>query len=377
MVSPGLNKRTIEPLNLTLNAKKIFQVIHREQNKEEDPNIAKIKVSALVSKMAFFYEKVRNAVDYDEEHLLRKNAIERILKRQIVIEGVLKPSQSPEIAKHLIIELIRGAYLPNNKIPEAKIKEIADLIEKYIRLKEYSVKQISSLFNFKAEVSKMKDEINERNNTINWLITLAASEIEENLGYSEKEQTVSSGMFEILSKHIELPADLPYEKDLDIQIHLSIFRKHFKFDKDMLYFVLFKYFNSSWSNPSEEDLKSIAKKIKPLQEAMEKQLNHPLRKQLDSIIRKHSLFFQIFSKVVEENPVITYQAIKKSPQDFDRLIKKVCGETYKKLKKKLWKAAFRSIIYIFVTKSIFVVLLEVPAIKFFGEEFDPVTLGIL
>ena len=42
----------------------------------------KIKVHQVSSKVAFLYEKLRNAVDYQEEHLLRKIAIERILKRR-------------------------------------------------------------------------------------------------------------------------------------------------------------------------------------------------------------------------------------------------------------------------------------------------------
>jgi len=94
MVSPNLIKRVEDskPAELNENAKKLFQVIYSEQNKKEavDDDQPKIKVSSLVSRLAFFYEKARNVVEYEEDHLLRKNAIARILHRQIVIEGVLK-----------------------------------------------------------------------------------------------------------------------------------------------------------------------------------------------------------------------------------------------------------------------------------------------
>ena len=69
MVSPNLIKRkkVAEAVELTDSAKRLFQVIYSEQNKAEVTDDApKIKVSNLVSRLAFIYEKVRNAVDYDE-----------------------------------------------------------------------------------------------------------------------------------------------------------------------------------------------------------------------------------------------------------------------------------------------------------------------
>src|SRR3989339_1310893 len=122
MPSPTLSKKTDQKNTVLENAKKLFRVIYFEENKEEkdDNDAPKIKVSDLVSKMAFYYEKIRNTVDYKEEHLLRKNAIERILRRQIVIEGVisLKGLNSREIAQELLTELIRAAYLKNNTVEE-------------------------------------------------------------------------------------------------------------------------------------------------------------------------------------------------------------------------------------------------------------------
>jgi hypothetical protein len=374
MVSPVLAKKTSETLTLNERAKKIFQVVYQSQVEKDDGDAQKIMVSALVSKVAFFYEKIRNAVDYEEEHLLRRNAIERILKRQMVIESVIKDFNSEELAKHLIIELIRAAYLQNDKVLEAKIPEIAKIIDKYVRLKEVSLKEISSLF--ESDVAKVREEVKERNQALNWIISLAACEIEENLGYKEKDQAIASSMFDVLSKNIQLPVDLPYAKDLEIQIYLSIFRKHFKYDRAMLSFVLFRYYNSTWANPSEADLIKISRRFKALHQAIEKQLKHPLIKQMDGIVRRYSLYFSTLTQAIQNNPVNLYNALKKDHKDFVATIKSVCSSTYKKIKSRLWKAGIRSIIYIFVTKSVFVVLIEVPAVQFFGEKFNPLSLGI-
>lgn len=101
--------------------------------------------------MSFYYEKIRNAVHYSEEHLLRKDAIFRILKRQLVIEGtvrLVRAEDSRTLAQHLLIELIRAGYLPNNVLPETKIEEVAKIINKYTSLRALSLSEAASQTNF-------------------------------------------------------------------------------------------------------------------------------------------------------------------------------------------------------------------------------------
>lgn len=389
MVSPNLIKRTedLQPVEVNDGAKKLFQVIYSEKNKTEEPddNIPRIKVSTLISRLAFFYEKIRNAVDYDEEHLLRKNAILRILRRQIVIEGAVKESDSIKIAEHLLVELIRGSYLPNNQIPESKISEITVMLEKYIVLKNQMATKINAELNFKVDINKAKDLINEKNKLTHWLLTLAACEIEENLAPNKVKQIIVTNLFSILSKNIKLPSDLPYEDDLEIQIYLSIGRNFLKFDAEMLSFVLFKYYNDDWSEinaPGKSDetgiakIKLIAGSLPSLKVMVDTQLNHPLARQLDKVVRMYSLYFSILAETVENDPAKIYGELERGEKGFVAAIRKVCEQKYKKAKSRLTRVALRSIIYIFLTKSIFVFLIEVPAIKWFGEPLNPVSLAI-
>ncbi|MFH1427052.1 MAG: hypothetical protein ABIG60_00795 [Patescibacteria group bacterium] len=372
MVSPKLTRKLDNSLTINTNTKKLFQVIYREQTKdEENDDVPKIRVSELISKMAFYYEKIRNSVDYKEEYLLRKNAIDRILKRLIVIEGVVKESKSEEIAKNLLIELIRAGYLPNNKIPEEKINEVKNLIEKYLKLKNYGLARLKA-----SPEIKSKNQQKERTSLTNWLISTAASEIEEIIGLDKANKTVVSNMYEDLLDIVKLPTDLKFEKDLEIQIYLGIYRNFLKFDQDMLGFILFKYYSAGWENPKDEDIAKIAQNIISLHQAIDYQLNHPISKQLDKIINRYTVFYTILIDVISEDPTSAYESLKNDPKAFPRLIKKVCARRYKSIKSKLWRAAFRSIIYIFITKSIFAVLLEVPAIQWFGEELNYTSLAI-
>jgi len=380
MVSPYLMKKREDVFTLSENIRRLFQIIYNEQkeSEEESEDIQKIKVSEVISKMAFYYEKIRNSVDYKEENLLRKNAVERILKRQIVIEGTIKVSTSEEIAKDLLAELIRAGYLPNNKIPEEKIKEIAGIIEKYLKLRNYSLSRISFSEHVKnGKVGQATGDFQEINDLTNWFMSLAASEIEESLGRDKIKQAVVSNMYEILTKKVKLPPDLPYEKEKEVQIYLSIHRNFLKFDQEMLEFILFKYFNPGWTKePKDEEIAKIAQNIRSLRQAISASLNHPLAKQLDRIVGQYSVYFSVLAEVIGKNPTAVHDEIKNDIKAFPRLIKKACTEEYKSIKLRLWRAAVRSIIYIFLTKSIFVILLEIPAIQWFGEEVNPVSLAI-
>ena len=81
-----------------------------------------------ISRVASVYEKIRNAIEFKDEHLLRKNAIERMLKRRIYTE-----EKKVKLGNLLISELIRAKYLPNNEIPERVIEEVDNIIEKYLK----------------------------------------------------------------------------------------------------------------------------------------------------------------------------------------------------------------------------------------------------
>jgi hypothetical protein len=360
-----ITQKTETALTVSENAKRLFQVIFQEQSdsKTTENDLPKIKVSDLISKMSFYYEKIRNIVDYKEEHLLRKNAIERILRRQIIIEGVIKESKSDDISKHLLTELIRAAYLPNNKILKNKIDELSLVIAKYIALKNY----ISNSF---------RNETKIKNSLIKWIIALAASDIEERLGGSKVDQTVINNMYEILRDSIQLPEGSPFREEKDLQIYLGIYRSYLKYDREMLAFIVFKHYYPDWQKGGNEEINRIGRQFTAIKEEIDKQIDHPLARQFNRVISRYTVFYTILTDVIDDDPAGVYKDIQKDPKSFPRLVKRKCEERYRVVKKKLWRSAIRSIVYIFITKSLFAIILEVPAIKWFGDEVNPLSLII-
>jgi hypothetical protein len=363
MQNPTLSrKKTENGLIIDDRAKKLFGVIYDAKEKvEPETGEPKIKVSTLISKMAFFYEKIRNSVDYKDEHLLRKYAIERILKRQLVIQGALSEQRVEEVSRHLLTELIRADYLPNNKIPETKIGEIAATINKYVLLKLYSPKEGGE----RKSGGSLSD----------WIIGMAASEIEEKLGRKESDGILINYIFDILAGNIEL-ADSAFDRDKDIQIYTGIHRNYFRFDRDMMEFILLKYYNQDWNEAGEDEIKKIAANIFSLREAIDYQLSHPLAKRLDRIIGRYTVFFSVLSEVIEADPVGAYHKLKSDLPEFEKTIKEICEKKYKNTRSKLWRAAVRSIIYIFLTKMILAFILEVPVTKILGQTINFESLAV-
>ena len=392
MVSPNLikNIKKIDSIEVNDNTKKLFKVIYEEQNKKpsQDSDLPRIKVSSLVSRLAFFYEKARNAVEYEEEHLLRKTAIARILKRQVIIEGVVRHINPRETSLHLLSEIIRAGYLPNDTILESKIDEIAFILEKYMLLKDSLVKdsEESESLKINAITKNVKAKVKEKGSPISLILTLAACEIEDNLSQKNSKKVIVANMFDFLSKKIQLPIDLiEYQEEKDIQVYLSIVRTHLKLDKDVLSFVLFKYYNSFWlkidnkkelGEKDKGEILKLAENFSLLKSTIEKDLNHPLKKQLDKITKVYSLYFNVLATAIEKDPLGVYAEIQKGEVNFVATIRKICNQKYQKAMSRLWRTASRSVLYIFLTKSVFVLLIEVPAIRWFGEELNIITLLI-
>jgi hypothetical protein len=108
-----------------------------------------IHVDEVASKVAAFYEHIRTIVDWKEEHLMRRAAIIRKLKRRF-LDLELNNFATNNIAEDLVMELIRGGYFPNDKIEESKVSEVQHIFNKYIFIskKVQKTKRVKLACNF-------------------------------------------------------------------------------------------------------------------------------------------------------------------------------------------------------------------------------------
>lgn len=334
---------------------KELTILERDYNETDGE---KIKVHQVSSKIAFLYERIRNAVDYKDEHLLRKNAIERILRRRLTTE-----KNELNVAKFLIFELIRAKYLPENKIPEERTYEVKEIVEKYTLLinkipEKFEGKEINSEYFF------------------NWIVGVAACEIEEKIVPYKRESAIIEFAKYVIDRKSKTPEKIISAEDRKIQIHIAVLRNLTKSDISLIRYRLLQVKYREWFfAPSEELIIKLAKNINRVVDDIEKQINNPLRESFSRFVRKKMAFFTILEDVVYKDPK-NISKVFSHHFHIEDAIKEACVKKYKEAKTKLRRAAIRSIIYIFITKMIFALIIELPFDKYIIGHINYFALGM-
>src|SRR5476651_1016144 len=101
-----------------------------EQNPTQRNEERRITVNPIVTKFAFWYERLRNAMEFREDEAILRTTIERILKRRLLLGGNGKTT-----AKPLVKELLWARYLPDGDVGESTVIHIAETIDLYLQLR--------------------------------------------------------------------------------------------------------------------------------------------------------------------------------------------------------------------------------------------------
>src|SRR4030067_3639780 len=113
----------------------LLSTFEKEEPRDRD---RKISVNPVVSKVASMYEKLRTAMDYRDEELILRTAIERILKRRILFGGA-----GHAMAEHLVRELVWARYFPDESVSETVVEKIQKKIDLYLSLRSNILKHHS------------------------------------------------------------------------------------------------------------------------------------------------------------------------------------------------------------------------------------------
>ena len=97
----GKNPTQIKAIKLSKYTHALLGSLNSIKPKTRPDDLSKISVSQTVSFFALAYEKVRNAVEYREDHQIRRAAIERIMRRLLTLNPTGK-----DVADGLIRELL-------------------------------------------------------------------------------------------------------------------------------------------------------------------------------------------------------------------------------------------------------------------------------
>jgi|WetSurSiteA1Bulk_404760.scaffolds.fasta_scaffold07830_2 hypothetical protein len=312
-----------------------------------------LSISPTVTTLAVLYEKARNAVEFRADHLVRRAAIERILRRQTLLT-----KNSRKIAENLSVELAWAKYIDASLIGEEKMAKISHIIAKYLEIKNKYFANILNFQNLKWET----------------IVGLASSEIDEAIISSEKREAFSDFVYQALREKIKIP-EIDEER-LNILTYISI-KKYFSLeDNALISYYLLRLIYPSWFNEGKDSLNGQKEELlfKNLS-LIDSCLKDPALSILSKYLKRHLPSFRLLRDIfyAEDGNVGKLIA---DPKSFQKKLYEVAEAKYAEIDSKITRAIGRSVIYIFLTKMVFAFAMEVPYDLLIIKKINYLPIGV-
>ena len=319
--------------------------------------VVKIHVDEIASKIAGFYSYLRNIVDYQEEHLLRKGIIERTLKRYLALS-----QKHNSIAEPFLKEIIRSGHLPKDTVPEGRIKDLQKIIDKY----RFFISRLSA--------RREKD----KKNIYEWLIDLCACELEEKIDPPVKDNLLASLMYQVIKDRITIQGAQINEEQKNIQIFINVQRSLLRVDESQLNYRLLKFVSPNWVELNQENILPVAETISSLYRRIQQYRKGSIGPVIAEVCNQYNTIFYLIGDIVfqkdkmDDSNKPTMPAPIPSlanPEQTEKLIKAAYRKRYEKEKSKLAKLAFFSVVSFFLSKILIALFIEIPLDKYLVHHF--------
>lgn len=304
------------------------------ENYEKDSlpnNEKKISVNPVVAELASWYEKFRTSMDYREDEVMLRTAIERILKRRLIMA-----KQGLSIAAPLIRELVWARYFPDSSVPEGLVADTEQAIDLFLKLED--------VINEKHRINKTKVK--------EFIIHLLSSEIQHVLKPNEKENLMSNFIFALFKDKITISDDT--EENKNIQVFIAVRRAFAKDDLALLRYQLFKQYFGAFNG---HNLDGIAIRFPEFLKMVEFQFSYPAKDRIFTYIKLEIVPFIVLDEVLRTS-TNNLRVLTSNEDELNLEIMEACTTKYRSISGKVRTAIVRSVIFILVTKAIFALSVE-------------------
>lgn len=298
-----------------------------------------IHVDEIAAKLAAFYEKIRNIIDYQEEHLLRKNTMLRTLQRRLLL------SQSGNIAEGFVKEIIRGGQLKNNSVPETKIGEVQQIIDQHLRL----------VHEHKGAHGGENEEYAQ------WLFELAANAIEDVLFPSMREGLLAGVMVETLRENIHFNGKSEDDIDLEVHLMIAVQRALFRVDDDQLMYRVARIIYPGFVGVDLRAVRSLIKKT----------MKSPLQRAIFRLAKQYDTVFLLIGDIIDETKDVAHLRV---TFEHEELLREAALHAYEKRftreKGRLYRLAFFTVLSFLLSKIAIALAIEIPLEKLVTHNFS-------
>ncbi len=319
---------------------------------ESDPEGSRyVHVDYVASKVSFLYEKIRQVIDYHEEHLLRENAIERSIRRHLLLTQTPAP-----FARDLIEEMIRGGYFANDTILNTSIVKVQKILDRYTETLRIAV------------AKKLRDK-----NLANFLYGIASCEIEEFLDYPSKELLLLEFEYATLKNHLRIFGAEIGEDDKEMLLFIAINQTLLRADQRRIYFRLMQKMHPEWFEKEASEAAEFLPIISRAKMRFESLFHNSALKRIKNRAGQFAIIFQTLSDISGDDPQ-RLAGFAEDPQELSKAVGKSYTRRFNNLRTKLKRAGFRSVLSIFFGKILIALAIEVPAELLFAGQIIPYAL---
>ncbi|MBP9762376.1 hypothetical protein KBD34_02050 [Patescibacteria group bacterium] len=310
-----------------------------------------IAVHAAVSKASTLYEKLRNAIDYRDEHLLRKGAIARILRRRLTLDR-----KTEDTALTLLRELVAAGYLPNAALPESLAQKVATIIGRYQAIRQCRTGSDSHYA---------------------WLYGVTVAELDELFDTNNERRSLSFFLYERLAESVILSKGEMDANERRLQIYIACIRSFQKADDDTLSLTLLRGYLPEWTTPEiwTAAPQDVAYRLVGVQALIKRQLGHPWSAKFLQTVRPQAVALRMLVETLIKDGGYDLERLD-NPDKLEKGVAEMAEKQMSHARARLRRGTIRAIIYLFLTKVIFALALEIPFEALLYNHVDRTTLAI-
>jgi hypothetical protein len=307
-----------------------------------------VHVPELASGAYFFYEQVRNAVEYRERHLFLRGAIERFLLRE------LRPGQIESLGIELVTELTKTRYLPNDSVTEEEIEYLDYIAGRYAQLQQ---------------LANVGD--GDRDAIASAIVQLMSVELERALHANPTEAAIVEFTYASYIEH----ADIAAEDQLGL--YAAVHKALVKSDLATIRYGVFSRAFPRWLE-DDAQLANAGGRFWELNEQLAEQLAGSRPHKIFRLVRRHIAPYLILREIIKTSPEGLDELASRSSVLMEKA-RSVAEMQYQVVSGRLKRSVVQAVVFLFLTKVVLGMLIEIPYELFtYGAiGFVPLAINLL
>lgn len=291
-----------------------------------------IQVPGTGKAISSAYEQLRNAAEYTEEHLLLQRAIKRFYKRSFTFS---KRNHVKNIGEELIVELTQAGYLRDNQFSHETAVHITKLSNSYMHT-----------------YSQLREAHVSRDEAAEWILPILSVEVEGILNPHSRHSALAYVAYQhyldVFPKDM-LVADAEEAEVYEISLYIAVHQALLKSDMAIVRHDLMRMYQQS-----TDDIPGFIEFNRRVTNLFVSRFTGRLKR----AVSKHGAPLRILKSMADDRPNLPEVLENREAFliGYDQQVKK----EYLQVNQRLNKGIIKSIIFIFITKVLIGVGIEVP-----------------